>query len=156
MVEEERDYSDYLQHTSNSINTLNLFSGFTLTIITLLLATYPNPKSLLAQITLFFLGSLLSVFYIVGAEVSSANLFFCRNVPPLTRRIRIVNSLSQASQIMWGTTIILLFLLYELTYLAVAASILYTITVTLAYLLVLRPLMRRRRLYPQTIEPKPT
>ena len=152
MAEDERDYTDYLQHMSNNLNGLFLYSGFTLTTITVLISILPNPKSMLAQITLFFLFALLSVFTLLMAEIGSNNLFLCRNVPPQTTRIHKFNIAFWSSQSMWSIAVILMFLLSELTYLAIASTITHIIGATFGWIAIVRPFMKRRKLNHQKTE----
>lgn len=62
MSSDEEYYSDFLNQLSNLSVELSLFSGFTFTIITILLTMLPGPSTLSAQIALFFLVMLLDLF----------------------------------------------------------------------------------------------
>lgn len=155
MVENERDYTDYLQHMSNNLNGLFLFSGFTVTAITVLVTTLPNPKSIMAQVTLFFLFVLLETFTLLITEIGTTNIFLCRNVPPLTRRLQRFNTIFLWSQGMWAIAVILMFLLSDLLYLALFSALVYIVALVFVNVAIAGPFMERRRLYSQRTESKP-
>jgi hypothetical protein len=156
MTENETDYSDYIQHMSNNLNGLFLYSGFTMTAMTVLITTLPNIKSVMAQITLFFLFALLNTFTLLIAEIGVNNLFLCRNIPPLTTRLRRFNTVFLWTQGMWGIALILMFLLSDLPYLALFSTLVYAVELVIAGQVVLRSFDKRRRLRSQKIEPNST
>jgi hypothetical protein len=156
MTENERDYSDYISHMSNNLNGLFLYSGFTMTTMTVLITTLPNLKSIMAQCTLFFLFALLNIFALLIAEIGVNNLFLCRNIPPLTTRLRRFNTIFLWTQGMWGIALILMFLLSDLPYLALFSTLVYTAELVIAGCVVLRSFDERRRFHSQKIESKAT
>jgi hypothetical protein len=156
MTENERDYSDYIQHMSNNLNGLFLYSGFTMTAITVLIAILPDLKSLMVQCTLFFLFALLNTFTLLITEIGVNNLFLCRNIPPVTTRLRRFNTIFFWTQGMWGIALILMFLLSDLPYLALFSTLVYTAELVIAGGVVLRDFDKRRRFYSQKIESKAT
>jgi len=57
---DEKDYSDYIKHMSSFSSVISVFAGFIFTVLTLLITLLPNPSSIKAQVSFFFLAVLFS------------------------------------------------------------------------------------------------
>ena len=145
MTTDEKDYSDYIQHMSSFNSVASVFAGFTFTILTLLLTQLPDPSSIMSQLTLFFLGVLFNLLaFLVGWNTIN-NIYFCRNVPPLTKRLAIFNWLSVLSYSLLGVSIVLMFLLWNLIYLALALAVVWALFIIATYIFTYRPLLEFRK-----------
>ncbi|MFW9913155.1 MAG: hypothetical protein ACFFEU_11820 [Candidatus Thorarchaeota archaeon] len=144
MTIEKKDYSDYISFLTNGVNIISLFAVFTFTVITLLVTQLPNPSLLIAQVILFLLALIfeLLLFYISWSYWYV--LYFCERVPPMTTSARITTFLAFTMYQLLGIVIILMFLLLNLTSLALAALLIWVIFLVLTYVLVYRPLTRFR------------
>jgi len=124
----EKDYSDYMQYTSSSASALSLLSGFTFTAFTILLAQLPDPSSIISQFTLFFLAALFYLFIVLLAWLHIFQMIrYCKNVPPASKGLNTFNYLSVLGYIGLEFTIVLMLLVWNLTYLALATGILWAI-----------------------------
>jgi len=128
----EKNYSDYIQYASSSASVLSLLSGFTFTAFTILLAQLPEPSSIISQFTLFFLAALFYVFIILLAWVHVVQMIrYCKNVPPPSRGLNTFNYLSVLSYIGLEFSIVLMLLIWNLVYLALATGIMWAISAIL-------------------------
>jgi len=142
---DEEDYSDYIKYLSNVVSIFSFFAGFTLTTITLLITLLPDPSSIMSQLTLFFLAVLfdLSLFF-MGCNVILV-IYFCRNVPPLTKRLATITTLGTTVLQLGGIGIVLMFLLFDLIYLALASGVVWTLVVTATFIFTYKPLKEYRK-----------
>ena len=109
---------------TNTVNILALLSGFTFTAIAILLSLYPVLDSLTVQFVLFFLAFLLFLFMFLMSWYASNLMRFARNRPPVTRQIASFNHLTMLSYHLIQLAVVLMFLVWNLTYLALASGIL--------------------------------
>lgn len=123
LSESEKDYSDYLQVTANTLNLLVLLSGFTFTGITILLSQFPVLVSLTVQLILFFLASLFFLFMFLLGWFNTMLIRLCRNLPPVTREIASFNRLTILSYMLLQLAVVLMFLIWNLVYLSLASGI---------------------------------
>ena len=145
MTADEKDYSDYIKHMSSLNSELIVLAGFTFTVLTLLITLLPDPSSIRAQLTFFFLTILFDLLIFLVAWNTINNIYFCRNVPPLTKRLAIFNWLSLLSFSLSGVTIILLFLLSDLIYLTLASGVLWALFIIANVIFTYRPLLEFRK-----------
>jgi len=146
---DEKDYSDYIKHMSSFNSVASVFAGFTFTILTLLLTQLPDPSSIMSQLTLFFLAVLFDLLAFLVSWNSINNIYFCRNVPPLTKRLAMFNWLSVLSYSLLGVPIVLMFLLWNLIYLALALAVVWALFIIATFIFTWKPLMdfRKTRAY---------
>lgn len=141
----EKDYSDYINHLSNMGNMYSFLSGFMLTVITVLITQFPDPSSTMAQIVLFFMAVVLDIFAFYMGSFYQRVLYFCKNVPSYSGRKSLFNILSDSSIILGlGGTTVLLFLLWNLIYLALAQTIAWILTSIAAYKSTFKPYYEER------------
>ncbi len=142
MTIEKKDYSDYVSFLINGVYVVSLFTVFTFTVITLLVTQLPDPSLAMAQVILFILALIFDIFLFYISWSFWYVLYFCDRVPPMTRSARITTFLAFATYQMLGIVIILMFLLLDLTSLALAALLMWFIFLVLTYAFVYRPLTR--------------
>jgi len=127
-TESEKDYSDYIQYASSSASVLSLLSGFTFTAFTILLAQLPDLSSIISQFTLFFLAALFYLFITLLARLHTFQMIrYCKNVPPASRGLSTFNYLSISTYIGLEFSIVLMLLIWNLIYLALATGIMWAI-----------------------------
>ena len=123
LSENEKDYSDYLQVVSNTLNILVLLSGFTFTGITILLSLFPVLDSLTVQFILFFLSSLFFLFMFLLTWLNAMLMRLCRNRPSVTREVAGFNRLTLLGYVLLQLAVVLMFLIWSLVYLSLASGV---------------------------------
>jgi hypothetical protein len=142
---DEKNYSDYIQHLSNVMSIMALTSGFLFTAYTILITALPDPSSITAQSTLLVVSIYLSICTYCLATFAEGSIACCRNTPPLTRNLAATNLLFLfAGTTSMATAIILMSLLWNLTYLAIAQSIQWALYAMAIYLFIIRHNERAR------------
>jgi len=138
---DEEDYSDYIKHMSNLSSVGSLLAGFTFTTITILITRLPDPSSIMSQLVLFFMAVLFFLFIFLVGWNANTIIYFCRNVPPKTKQLSIFTLLTLVSYILLGVTVILMFLLWNLIYLALASGIVWALLIILFFIFILKPFL---------------
>ena len=126
MSENKKDYSDYISYASNFLIALSLFSGFTFASITILITQLPDPSQILIQATLLFLATMFYLFVFLSFYMIGCILHCVENVPPRTKLLgygKVVSFLTAMSFPIWGVAVVLMFLFWNLVYLALASFI---------------------------------
>jgi len=142
---DEKDYSNYIKHLSNVMSIMTLTSGFLFTAYTILITRLPDPSSITAQSTLLVLSIYLSICTYCLATFAESSVTYCRNMPPMTRNIAATNLLFLfAGTTSMATAVILMSLLWHLTYLAFAQIIQWVFYATAIYLFIIRRNERAR------------
>lgn len=77
----EQDYSDYIKYLSNMGNMFSFLTGFMFTAITVLVTRLPNPNSVVAQIALFFMATMLDVFIFLHGQLLPKSTLFLQKHP---------------------------------------------------------------------------
>ena len=133
-MSDETHYTDFLTQLSGLTSELSLFCGFTLTIITLLVTRLPDPSILLAQISLLFLTILLNLLTFLLGWVMTMRTIFCRYLPlNKIKYSNVFNPLLFLSLSLWGISVILIYLLWSLTYLAIVSTIIEAFFISVAF-----------------------
>jgi hypothetical protein len=141
----EKDYSDYIKHLSNMGNMYSFLSGFMFTAITVLITRLPDPSSIMTQVVLFFMALMLDIFIFYMGNFYQGVIYLCKNVPSYSGRKSLFNLLSDASVILGlGGTTMLLFLLWNLTYLALAQTIAWVLTSIATYKSIFKPYYKKK------------
>ena len=78
MSKAEEDYSDYIQHLSNLGNMYTFLAGFMFTAITIILTQLPERTTVMAQIALFFMASMLDVFILYMGYFYMNVVYLCK------------------------------------------------------------------------------
>ena len=144
MSQEEEDYSDYSRHINTSISGLTVISGFTFTAITLLLTRLDSPSSLRSQLMLLFL---VVIFYLNGflaEHLGIETLYYCRRVPPQTKKIAVRTALMFLSFGLFGLAIPFMFLLFDLVYLSIVTVVIWLIVLLAILVFVYKPYRKYR------------
>jgi hypothetical protein len=144
-VSVDKDYSDWIQYMSNVTNALTLFSGFTFTSITILLTLLPDPSRISSQITLFLLSALLDFFLFFMGWQTLLLIYYCRNIPPLVARLRLSSRLWFSSFGFLCMAVVVMFLLWDLTYLALASGLTLGLAFSLFYVFGWKPYIKFRK-----------
>ena len=118
------DYAPYMTIQSSFVQIYTLLCGFMLTVLILLITMLPDPTLPFAQITLFILAIFLTVY---GLNLDSVIQILVRCVkvaPPLPQKYlsywRIIDYITGYGV---ETAIVLIFLVWNLVYLALATTI---------------------------------
>jgi len=145
MVCDEEDYSDYSRHINTTISGLTLIDGFAFTAITLLLTRHDQPSSLASQLVLLFLTILFDLNSLIVQHLGVETLYYCRKVPPKTRKVAVRTALMFLSSVLFGMAIPLMFFLFDLVYLSVATAVIWLLVVLAGFVFTYRPLRGYRK-----------
>ena len=138
-LSDEAHYSDFLSQLSGLTSELSLFCGFTLTVITILVTRLPDPSVLLAQVSLFFLTVMLNLLQFLLGWVMIMRTLFCRYLPlGDIRHSEVFNPLLFTCLCLWGLSVVLIYLLFDLTYLAAASAGVWLFFIIVAYIFLWR------------------
>ncbi len=139
MSKDAGDSSDYIKHLSNVMSIMSLTSGFLFTSYTILITRLPDPSTILAQSTLLIISIYLSICTFCLASFAEASVTYCKNMPPLSNRLAITNLLFLfGGTTSMATAVILMSLLWNLVYLALAQSIQWILWIVAIYFIILR------------------
>jgi hypothetical protein len=119
--------------------------GFTFTVITLLLTRLGDLYSLGSQLMLLFLVILFYLNGFIAEHLGVETLYYCKGVPPQTRKIAVRTVLMFLSYSLFGLAIPFMFLLFDLVLLSVVAGIVWLIARLLDLVIVYKPLWEYRR-----------
>jgi len=142
---DEEDYSDYIKHMSSFNSEFTTIAGFTFTVLTLLITLLPDPSSITAQLTFFFLAILFDLAILLVAWNTINNIYFCRNVPPSTKGLKVFNWLTFLCFSLSGIPTILLFLLSDLIYLTIVSGGVWALGVIANFVFTYKPLLEYRK-----------
>ena len=145
MTHDEEDYSDYSRHINTSINGLTLITGFTFTAITLLLTRLDDPSSISSQLMILFLVILFYLDASLADHLSVETLYYCKRVPPQTRKIAVRTTLMMISTALFGLAIPFMLFLFDLVYLSIVTFTIWASTVLVVWFVVYRPLREYRK-----------
>jgi len=136
VTENEEEYTGYVKAVAESrVTMLSLFSGFTFSTITILLYQLPDPNSLISQLTLLFLVVLfdLCLFLLAWQTVIVVGTYNVRNPPARAKwELVVFNLLLMIVFILWGWSVVLMFLLRNLYYLALVSGVLWVAVIVTA------------------------
>jgi hypothetical protein len=142
---DEKDYSGYIKHMSSFNSEFTTLAGFAFTILTLLITLLPDPSSITAQVTFFFLAILFDLLIFLVAWNTINNIYFCRNVPPSTKGLKAFNWLTFLCFNLSGIPIILVFLLSNLIYLTIVSGGVWALGIAANYIFTYKPLLEYRK-----------
>ena len=135
MTENEEEYTGYVKAVAYSrVTMLSLFSGFTFSAITILLNQFPDPSSLISQLTLFFLVVLfdLCLFLLAWQTMIMVGTYNVRNAPVRAKwELTVFNLLLCIVFILWGWSVVLMFLLQNLYYLTLVSGVLWVAVIVI-------------------------
>jgi len=146
MATSEKGYSDYIKHLSNMGSMFSFFSGFMFTAITLVITRLSDPSNLMAQFVLFFMAVMLDIFIFYMGSFYQEVIYLCKNRPSYSGRKSPFNVLSDVSVILgFGGSTVLLFLLWNLIYLALAQTVVWILTSVVIYKKIFKPYYEKRK-----------
>jgi hypothetical protein len=143
-VDKEKDYSDYFGHNRTISSVLSLFCGFLFTSIIILLTAYPNTGEFIAQVTLFFLTFIFYISLYTLIDNLEMGFHYIKDIPPLTLRVAPFFRLVLVFYL-FGTAVVLMFLLFDLFSLALASGILWAIFVLVSIRSIIIPFVRNSK-----------
>jgi hypothetical protein len=146
-VSDEDDYSDYINHLSNSMNFASLTSGFLFTTYTLLITFLPNPSAIISQLTLLIISLYLDALTYLLTSFNEAGFSSCKSVPKTrsSKEIRITNLVFfLVASTGEGVAVIMMSLLWNLVLLAVVQAVLEIFVLVVSYQVVWRRFWRLR------------
>jgi len=145
MTESEKDYSDYIKHTSNIISALALFSGFMFTCITVLVTRLPNLHSTPSQLILLVASVFLDIFMFLFGNFIVIPTRYCK-MPPLTKKQDRLNLLAFASMsVAMGMVTTGIFFVYNLIFLAMMQLAAWVILSLVLYAYTIKPVFEQRK-----------
>ena len=137
--DEAVDYSAYITYQSSGIEVYALLSGFMLTAIVLLLTMLPDPGQIFTQITLFILAMFLKMNLFYTDSKLQVLLRCVKVAPPLPQAtLTYLRVLRYVTGYGLEITIVLIFLVWNLLYLALATST-ALVTLSILHYIVHRP-----------------
>ncbi len=122
-----------------------MICGFTFTSITILVTRLPDPISIGAQLTILFLMILFDLFLDIFLSLLLEGIRHCRYVPPLTRFVAFRNHLVFLGTSLWGLSVPMMFLFWNLPYLAVAGVIIWALFLSIGTLTAWVPFLKYRK-----------
>jgi len=144
MSEVEKDYSTYIGWMQNQKGTYAFICGFTFTTITLLIISLPNPTSVLSQLIMLFLTVVFDLLLYLILLMGIESLRFCKDIPPYDKSLNLCNFLTDVTFVLWGFSVPLIFLLWNLVYLAITSTIIWIILMTITELTIRKQFNRYR------------
>jgi len=138
VTENDEEYTEFVKDLSRTrVTMLSLFSGFTFTAIVLLPSfQLPDPSGLISQLTLLFLVVLFDfcVFLLAWQTVIVVGTYKVHNAPARAKwELVVFNLLLFIFFILWGWSVVLIFLLWNLYYLALLSSISWVAVIVTTY-----------------------
>jgi len=128
LSEKKTSYSEYFGHNGIIVGVLSLFCGFLFTSITLLLTSLQNKEGPLAQATILFLTLIFYFSLYVLLDNLEMAFHYIEDIPPLTLKVRPFFNLLLIFYF-FGTSTILMFLLFNLLFLALISAIIWVLMV---------------------------
>lgn len=141
MSEPEEELYTYLLNMSRvRASVLSFLAGFTFTVISLFLTQLPDPTSVMSQITLFFLTLLFEFFLFLSAwqmsiiiSCAPSRVVYAAHAQVFRREVNTFNLLMLLGFSLLGMSVMLMFLLWNLFYLALASCIVWILLILTAY-----------------------
>ncbi len=126
MQEEEKpSYSEYFTHNTTIGQVLSLFCGFLFSSITILLTFLQDKEDPLVQATILFLTLIFYLSLYVLLDNLEMPFHYIKDIPPLTLKVKPFFFLLLIFYL-FGTSTVLMFLLFGLLNLAVISGAIWT------------------------------
>jgi len=145
MAQENEDYSDYSRHVNTVITGTTLINGFIFTAIITFLTRLSQPLALYSQALLLLLVVLFYLNSLLIEHLTVETLYFCRRVPPKTRKIDVRTMLMTAITSLFGFSVPLMFLVYDLVFLATVSTVIWLLVTAVYLTLVYKPMADFRK-----------
>lgn len=152
MSEPEEELYTYLLNISRvRASVLSFLSGFTFTVISIFLNQLPDPTSGLSQTTLFLLTLLFEFFLFLSAwqmtiliSCAPARIVSTAYGQVFRREVATFSLLMFLGLSLLGMSVMLMFLLWNLLYLALASSVVWILFIVAAYSIIRTSIKRTR------------
>jgi hypothetical protein len=141
-VDKEDDYSDYFGHNRSISSVLSLFCGFLFTSIIIILTAYRSTGEVFFQATLFFLTFTFYVALYTLIGNLEMGFHYIKDIPPLTLKVAPFFRLVLVFYL-FGTALVMMFLLYTLFGLALASGIIWVMFVLMSIRSIIFPFLRQ-------------
>jgi hypothetical protein len=134
-VEIEEDYHGYVKTVAGPRTTmLSLFAGFTFNAIAMHRNWLPNPNSFISQFILLFLVVLFDLcLFLLGWQVAIVIGTYNVSYAPARAKWELVvfNLVFTAVFILWGCSVVLMFLVWNLFFLTLVSGVIWVVVVVL-------------------------
>jgi uncharacterized membrane protein len=144
VVDEDKDYSDFVRRLGNVGNAISIFAGFTLTTLVLVITRFSDQSAFIVQVTLYVLTFLFDLFTFLLAWITNQDLFFMKNIPPFTTGMKICGFLEFFGISLLGLVIPVLFLFFNLTLLFMLSIVTWAVFVASGFVFTMRPVAKAR------------
>ena len=148
---EEEFYTYLLNLSSVRANVLSFLSGFTFTVITIFLNQLPDLTSVISQITLLFLTLLFEFFIFLSGwqmtiiiRCAPTRIVYAAYGRVFRREVATFSMLMFIGFILWGSSVMLMFLLWNLLYLALASCIVWIFLIVTTYRIIRKNIKHTR------------
>jgi len=147
VTQDKEDYSDYSRHITTVMTEMTVINGFIFTAIISLLTKLEQPSMLYSQLLFLLLAILFDLNGLLIQHLTVETLYFCRKLPPQTRKVTIRVALMFVIASLFGFAIPLMFLIFDLVTLASVSAIIWLLGIAAYLALIFKPLkeFRRRR-----------
>ena len=145
MGQSAEDYSDYSRHITTIMNGLTLIEGFIYTAITLLLTRLNQASATYSQILLFLLIILFYMNGLLVQHLSSETLYYCRRLPPRTRRISFRTGLMFVIYALFGLSIPIMLLIFDLVFLSIVSTVIWFLSIAAVFVTSYKPMTEFRK-----------
>ncbi len=122
--EEKSSYSEYFSHNTTIGQVLSLFCGFLFSSITILLTFLQDKEDLLLQATILLLTLIFYLSLYILLDNLEMPFHYIKNIPPLTLKVKPFFFLLLIFYL-FGTSTVLMFLLFGLLNLAVISGVIW-------------------------------
>ena len=148
---EEEFYTYLFNLSSVRASVLTFLSGFTFTVITLVLNQIPDLTSVISQMTLFFLALLFEFFLFLSAwqmtiiiGCAPTRIVYAAYGRVFKREVATFSLLMFLGLSLLGMSVILMFLLWNLLYLALASGVVWILFIVTTSSIIRKSIKRTR------------
>ena len=154
MSEPEEELYNYLFKLSGvRASVLTFLAGFTFTVLSIFLNQLPDPASSMSQITLFLLTLLFEFFLFLSAwqmsiiiSCAPARIVYAAYAHVFRREVATFSLLMLLGLNLLGMSVMFMFLLWNLFYLALASSVVWILFIIATYNIIRKNIKRIRAL----------
>jgi len=145
ITRDKEDYSDYSRHITTVMTEMTVINGFIFTAIISLLTKLEQPSMLYSQLLFLLLAILFDLNGLLIQHLTVETLYFCRKLPPQTRKVTIRVALMFVIASLFGFAIPLMFLIFDLVTLASVSAIIWLFGIAAYLALIFKPLKEFRK-----------
>jgi len=148
---EEELYTYLLNLSRLRASVLSFISGFTFTVISIFLNQLPDPTSVMSQVTLFLLTLLFEFFlFLLAWQVTIVigcapdRIVYAAYGHIFRREVATFSLLMLLGFSLWGMSVMLMFLLWNLLYLALASCVVWILVIATNISIIRKNIKRTR------------